>query len=99
LLFPQLARRSDGTLALAAYRAAGEGTGAADLVFVVSADGGRSFGNAVTFATGLTASLQRHVPDWLGDYLGWGPTAAGLGAAFVDNASGFSHIVFNDQVP
>jgi hypothetical protein len=43
--------------------------------------------------------LQRHVPDWLGDYFGWGPTAAGLGAAFVDNASGYSHVVFDEAVP
>ena len=99
LLFPQLALRSDGTLGLAAYRAAGEGIGAAALVSVASADRGLSFGNATTFAMGLTPSLQRHVPDWLGDYFGWGPTAAGLGAAFVDNASGFSHIVFDETVP
>ncbi len=99
LLFPQLAQRADGSLGLAAYRATGESTGAAELVYVVSADGGRSFGNAITLATGLTPSLQRHVPDWLGDYFGWAPTAAGLGAAFVDNASGFSHIVFDETVP
>jgi hypothetical protein len=99
LLFPQLARRADGALGLAAYRAAGEGTGLADLVYVVSADRGRSFGTPIPFATGLTPSLQRHVPYWLGDYFGWGPTAAGLGAAFVDNASGFSHIVFDETVP
>jgi hypothetical protein len=99
LLFPQLAQFADGRLGLAAYRAAGEGTGAADLVYVVSTDGGLSFGSAITLATGLTPSLQRHVPDWLGDYFGWAPTAAGLGAAFVDNASGFSHIVFDERVP
>jgi hypothetical protein len=98
LLFPQLARRADGTLGLAAYRAAGEGTGAADLVYVTSSDGGRSFGSASTFATGLTPTLQRHVPAWLGDYFGWGPTETGLGSAFVDNASGFSHIVFDEAV-
>jgi len=99
LLFPQLAQFADGRLGLAAYRTAGEGTGAADLVYVVSTDGGRSFGNAITLATGLTPSLQRHVPDWLGDYFGWSPTAAGLGAAFIDNSSGFSHIVFDETVP
>ena len=99
LLFPQLALRTDGTLGLAAYRATGAGVGAADLVSVVSVDDGRSFGKATTFAMGLTPSLQRHVPDWLGDYFGWGPTTAGLGAAFVDNASGFSHIVFDETVP
>jgi len=98
LLFPQLARRADGQLGLAAYRAAGEGVGAADGVYVVSADGGRSFGSTTTFATGLTPTLQRHVPTWLGDYFGWGPTETGLGAAFVDNASGFSHIVFDETV-
>ena len=99
LLFPQLARRTDGVLGLAAYRAAGEDEGAADLVYVVSSDGGRSFANAITLATGLTPTLQRHVPNWLGDYFGWGPTGAGLGAAFIDNASGFSHIVFDETVP
>ena len=98
LLFPQLARRADGKLGLAAYRAANEGAGSADLVSVVSADSGRSFGSATVFATGLTPTLQRHVPAWLGDYFGWGPTETGLGAAFVDNASGFSHIVFNETV-
>jgi hypothetical protein len=67
LLFPQFARRADGALGLAAYRAAGEGAGLADLVYLV--------------------------------YFGWGPSAAGLGAAFVDNASGFSHIVFDETVP
>ncbi len=96
LLFPQLARGADGSPELAAYRAAGEGTGSADLVYVVSADGGRSFANEAVLATGLTPTLQRHVPDWLGDYFGWGPTSAGLGAAFVDNASGFSHVVFDE---
>jgi hypothetical protein len=65
---------------------------------VVSTDGGRSFQSPIAFATGLTPSLQRHVPDWLGDYFGWGPTAAGLGAAFIDNASGFSHIAFDESV-
>jgi hypothetical protein len=99
LLFPQLARRADDSLGLAVYRATGEGTGAAELVYVVSADGGRAFGNAIAVATGLTPSLRRHVPDWLGDYFGWAPAAAGLGAAFVDNASGFSHIVFDETVP
>jgi hypothetical protein len=64
------------------------------LVYVVSADGGLSFGQPTTIATGLSPSLQRHVPDWLGDYFGWGPIAAGLGAAYIDNASGFSHIAF-----
>jgi hypothetical protein len=99
LLFPQFARRADGALGLAAYRAAGTGAGLADLVYLVSADGGRSFGTPIRLATGLTPSLQRHVSDWLGDYFGWGPSAAGLGAAFVDNASGFSHIVFDETVP
>jgi len=99
LLFPQLSRRGDGTLGLAAYRAASEDTGAAAVVSLVSADSGRSFGNATTFATGLTARLQRHVPDWLGDYFGWGQTATGMGAAFVDNASGFSHVVFDETAP
>jgi len=98
LLFPQLARNADGTLGLAVYRASGEGTGMADVVVVVSPDGGRSFESPIILATGLTPSLQRHVPDWLGDYFGWGSTAAGLGAAFIDNASGFSHIVFNESV-
>ena len=101
LLFPQLARRGDGRLAIAAYRAAGEGGGAADLVSVISADGGRTFGNARTLATGLTPRLQRHVSDWLGDYFGCGPTAGGRGlsVAYVDNTSGFSHIVFDETVP
>jgi hypothetical protein len=94
LLFPQLAPGPGSTLAVAAYRATGEGAGTAALVYTVSADGGLSFGKEVTAASSLTPSLQRHVPDWLGDYFGWGPTAAGLGAAFVDNARGFSHIAF-----
>jgi len=98
LLFPQLARHADGKLALATYRAASEGPGSADLVYVTSADAGRSFAIATTFAAGLTPTLQRHVPAWLGDYFGWGPTETGLGAAFVDNASGFSHIVFDEAV-
>jgi hypothetical protein len=98
LLFPQLARGSDGKLELAAYRAEREGPGTAELVYVVSDDGGRSSGGATAFATGLTPTLQRHVPAWLGDYFGWGPTVFGVGAAFVDNASGFSHIVFNETV-
>jgi hypothetical protein len=98
LLFPQLARRADGSLGLAVYRATSEAPGSSDLVYVVSSDGGRSFGSAITLATGLTPTLQRHVANWLGDYFGWSPTAAGLGAAFVDNASGFSHIVFDETV-
>ena len=36
LLFPQLGRRADGALGLAAYRAAGDGAGLADLVAMVS---------------------------------------------------------------
>jgi hypothetical protein len=96
LLFPQLAHRVDGALALAVYRATGEVAGSAELVYAVSTDGGRSFASAIILASGLTPTLQRHVPDWLGDYFGWSPTAAGLGAAFVDNASGFSHIVFDE---
>jgi hypothetical protein len=98
LLFPQLTRRADGTLAVAAYHAAMEGTGTSALVFVVSSDGGQTFGSEVTLAAGLTPSLQRHVPDWLGDYFGWAPASAGLGAAFVDNASGFSHIAFAERL-
>jgi hypothetical protein len=98
LLFPQLAAGPDGTLVLAAYRATGEGIGTAELVSVVSADGGLSFGKTTTFASGLTPSLRRHVPDWLGDYFGWAPTLAGMGAAFIDNASGFSHVVFDENV-
>ena len=97
LLFPQLGRRADGALGLAAYRAAGDGAGLADLVAMVSPDGGRSFTSPIPFATGLTPSLQRHVPDWLGDYFGWAPIATGLGAAFVDNRSGFSHIVLEEM--
>ena len=42
--------------------------------------------------------MVRHVPDWLGDYFGLGNTATGVGAAFVDNASGLSHIAFIDGV-
>lgn len=99
LLFPQLARWTDGSLGLAAYRAASEDAGSADAVYVISSDGGRSFGKVIPLVTGLTPTLQRHVPDWLGDYFGWGPTAAGLGAAFVDNASGYSHVVFDEAVP
>ena len=96
LLFPQLARRSDGSLGLAAYRTDGTGLGSGDLVYNVSTDGGHSFGKAASLATGLTPSLQRHVPEWLGDYFGWSPTAKGFGAAFIDNASGFSHIVYRE---
>jgi len=99
LLFPQLTRRSDGALAVAAYRAASEGTGTSALVYVMSTDGGQTFGSEATLAVGLTPSLQRHVPDWLGDYFGWGPSNPGLGTAFVDNASGFSHIVLDETVP
>ncbi len=100
LLFPQLARWTDGSLGLAAYRAASEDADSADAVYVVSSDSGHSYGNAIALATGLTPTLQRHVPNWLGDYFGWGSTtAAGLGAALVDNASGFSHIVFDETVP
>lgn len=42
--------------------------------------------------------LPRHVHDWLGDYFGWAPTTVGMGAAFIDNASGYSHIVFAENV-
>jgi hypothetical protein len=98
LLFPQFARNVDGILGLAVYRALSEGIGTADLVVVVSTDGGRSFESPIALATGLTPSLQRHVPDWLGDYFGWGLTVAGLGVAFIDNASGFSHIAFDESV-
>lgn len=97
-LFPQLAREPAGSLALAAYRAGSEGTATADLIYVVSSDGGLSFAKPTTIATGLSPSLQRHVPDWLGDYFGWGPIAAGIGAAYIDNASGFSHIAFAEAV-
>jgi hypothetical protein len=98
LLFPQLTGRSDGALAVAAYHAASEGTGTAVLVYAVSTDGGQTFGSEQPVTTGLTPSLQRHVPDWLGDYFGWAAAGAGLGAAFVDNASGFSHIAFAESL-
>jgi hypothetical protein len=98
VLFPQFTEGPAGTLALAAYRASDEGAGAAELVYVVSADGGLSFGSATTLADHLTPSRRRHVPDWLGDYFGWAPAAAGIGAAFIDNASGFSHVVLDENV-
>jgi hypothetical protein len=98
VLFPQLGRLADGTLGLAAYRTPTGGPRSADLIYVTSSDGGASFSVPTVFATGLHPSLQRHVPDWLGDYFGWAPTAHGLGAAFIDNASGFSHIVLDEAV-
>jgi len=97
-LFPQLARSPDGALGLAAYRTATGAPRSADLIYVVSADGAAPFSPPTIFATGLTPSLERHVPDWLGDYFGWAPTATGLGAAFIDNASGFAHVVFDETV-
>ncbi len=99
LLFPQLARLPDGRLALAAYRARANQGETGDLVYTTSSDGGRSFAPAITLASGLTPSLRRHVPDWLGDYFGWAATASGIGAAFVDNASGFSHIAYTEVAP
>ena len=98
LLTPQLARKPDGSLAVAAYRAADQIEGSAELVVAASSDGGHTFAMPTTLATGLTATLQRHVPAWLGDYFGWATTETGLAVAFVDNASGFSHIVFADLV-
>ena len=96
LLFPQLARHNDGSLGLAAYQTNGPDMGSADLVYKVSTDGGRAFGKDASLATGLTPSLQRHVPNWLGDYFGWSATPAGFAAAFIDNASGISHVVFRE---
>lgn len=96
LLFPQLAAGPDDSLVLAIYRATGEGTGTADLVTVVSADGGLTFGPPAVIATGFSPTLRRHVPDWLGDYFGWGPMAGRMGAAYIDNASGFSHIALDE---
>jgi hypothetical protein len=98
LLFPQLAAGPDVSLVLAVYRATGEGTGTADLITVVSADGGLTFGAPTTIATGLSPTLRRHVPDWLGDYFGFHRIAAGMGAAYIDNASGFSHIALDEAV-
>jgi hypothetical protein len=99
LLFPQLTRLADGRLALGAYRANRAEPGGADLVYALSTDGGVSFGAPVALASGLTPSVQRHVPDWLGDYFGWAATADGLAVAYVDNASGFSHVAFRQWRP
>jgi hypothetical protein len=98
LLTPELARMADGRLGVAAYRSADEGTGTAAVVVAMSSDQGKSFAVERTIASGLSATLRRHVPNWLGDYFGWGATPAGLGVAFVDNGSGWSHIVFDKNV-
>jgi len=98
LITPQLGRRPDGSLVLAAYHAASEDSGASALVVTFSTDGGRSFAPEHTLASGLTGTVVRHVPNWLGDYFGLGSTPAGVGAAFVDNASGLSHVAFIDDI-
>ncbi len=93
-LFPQLAQHPDGTLGLAAYRTTTGAPGSAELVYVLSTDDGLTFSAPASLAGGLTPSLDRHVPNWLGDYFGWATTADGFATAFIDNASGFSHVAF-----
>jgi hypothetical protein len=96
-LLPRIASEGAGVLDITYYAGSGSGDTNASYRHARSTDGGKTFGPSVVVRQPILYDQNRATPTWFGDYMGLTWNGGSLFGAYIDNASGASHIVFHRE--
>lgn len=96
-LLPRIAREASGAIDVTYYAGSGEGDKLASYRRARSSDGGKTFAPSTSLHAPITYELSRTTAAWFGDYMGVMAEGGDVFSAFIDNASGASHVVFHRE--